>query len=372
LTDILVVAILLTWLGEGRRNYTLHAIRYTLKKYWWMLAAFLFLLVNSLLATNQGVALYKFVKIIEFSLLGLYVAKTKPNVSRLTFPLSLGVIYSSLIAMAQFINQGTIGGPFWWLGERSFNIITPGIAKSIVNGRLVLRPYATFPHPNVLAGFLLVSLILIMAYKRQDIRQKIIQAVALVLGGIALALSFSRSAWLVGLVVGFWLLVNRFFKRNSYLLSVIRYLLLILFLILVSAPFYFFTSSLSGQEAIDQRLALARVAVEMIKANPLTGIGLNNFIPQLPYYWQQFGMTYWLQPVHNIYLLVAAETGLMGLLIFLWFLILTYKKLLVVGQRLLIILLITILALGLFDHYWLTLQQTQLLFTVVLGLSWRQ
>lgn len=107
----------------------------------------------------------------------------------------------------------------------------------------------------------------------------------------------------------------------------------------------------------------------MVREQPLIGVGLNNFISQLPNYWQNIGLTYWLQPVHNIFLLVAAETGLLGLAIFLWFLILTLKKLLVTNYQLLITL-SAILALGLFDHYWLTLQQPQLLFTIVLGLSW--
>ena len=118
----------------------------------------------------------------------------------------------------------------------------------------------------------------------------------------------------------------------------------------------------------------------MIKANPLAGVGLNNFIPQLPSYWQQFRMTYWLQPVHNIFLLIAAETGLVGLLIFLWLMVLTYKKLIIpkesreasINNYELIIALSVILVLGLFDHYWFTLQQTQLLLTIVFGLSWRQ
>jgi len=98
-------------------------------------------------------------------------------------------------------------------------------------------------------------------------------------------------------------------------------------------------------------------------------VGLNNFIVHLPQFYQS-GSVYLLQPVHNIFLLVAAETGLVGLVIFLWFLILTFKKLLITNYYLLITALIVILVLGLFDHYWLTLQQNQLLVAIVFGLSW--
>ncbi|MBU4099621.1 hypothetical protein KJ980_08325, partial [Patescibacteria group bacterium] len=40
------------------------------------------------------------------------------------------------------------------------------------------------------------------------------------------------------------------------------------------------------------------------------------------------------------------------------------------SPAILLILLSVILILGLFDHYWLTLQQGQLLFAIILGLCW--
>lgn len=363
LTDLLVMAILFGWWLEERRDRR-YEIRDKIRKYWWIGAILLYLLVTSLMAQNSGAALYKFAKIIELALLGFYIAKNNYSLSALRFPLSLAAIYSSLIAIIQFVKQSAIGGIFWWLGERSFNLITPGIAKAIVNGRLVLRPYATFPHPNVLAGFILVSLILIGINKEQGWR-RIIKWIAQILGSIVIILSFSRATWLIGLLVGLTLAVQGWRKKKSVVIG------LVIFLALIGGFFYHFTLPLSGQEAIIQRFSLAQIAIKMIKANPLVGIGLNNFIPQLPHYWQQFGMTYWLQPVHNIFLLIAAETGLMGLLIFFWLLILTFRRLLVTNQWLLVTVSV-VLALGLFDHYWFTLQQAQLLFTIIFGLSWRR
>jgi len=111
----------------------------------------------------------------------------------------------------------------------------------------------------------------------------------------------------------------------------------------------------------------------MFKTSPLSGIGLNNFIVRLPEFWPMTGFTYWLQPVHNIYLLILTETGIVGLLIFVWLLILTYRRLLktlTINHWPLIISLAAILLLGLVDHYWVTLQQTQLLLAVILGLAW--
>lgn len=368
LTDLLVIMILFFWWLDERKRFKLKVFREIIKNHWWLLAVFVFLLVSVFLAANRGAAFYKTIKILEFALLGFYIAKKNYALSAIRHPLSLAVIYSSLIAISQFIKQASIGGVFWWLGERSFNLITPGIAKAIVSGRLVLRPYATFPHPNVLAGFLLVSGILLFG------KRAIYWILVFILALIGLVLSFSRSAWLVGLLVSLFIFLKHFAggAKEKAILRLLRGGVIILVLFLGIGAFVFFTRQLSGQEALVQRFSLAQIALEMVRTNPLAGVGLNNFIPQLPNYWQQYGMTYWLQPVHNIFLLIAAETGLVGLLIFLWLLILTFRRLLAANRWLLMTALSAILALGLFDHYWFTLQQAQLLLTVVFGLSWRK
>ena len=48
------------------------------------------------------------------------------------------------------------------------------------------------------------------------------------------------------------------------------------------------------------------IAFEIIKSNPIFGIGINNYIHVAPFY-DTTGLTYtYLQPVHNIYLQLAA------------------------------------------------------------------
>jgi O-antigen ligase len=385
LTDILVVGILGNWVLEkigdwkmsrGAGSRFAGEIGDYAKRYWWIIAVFCFLLINVFLSKNQGVALYKLVKIVEFALLGFYVAKNKVSLSIIHYPLSIALISSSFLAMAQSIIQRSLDGPFWWLGERTFNALTPGIAQAVWDGRLILRPYATFPHPNALAGFILVSLILIVKGKTQNAKRKVIKWLTVIIGAIAIAISFSRSVWIVGLVAFLLILLRHLRGGKSKLLGGGG----ILLLILTAVGFFFLVPRLSADEAISRRLQLNQIAFEMIQENPLVGVGLNNFIPRLPDYWQTSEAVRFLQPVHNLFLLVAAETGLIGLLIFLWFLILTFKNLLEIvprsgiplgGRNLkLAIPLLVILLLGVVDHYWLTLQQTQLLLTIILGLSW--
>jgi O-antigen ligase len=363
LTDLLVFLILLFWFWSAKKKFSRAFSLRTLKKNWWLGAIFLFLFVNVFLASNQATAFFKLIKILELVLLAFYLVNNKYRLADLHLPLSLAIIYTSLMAFFQFIKQASLGGFFWWLGERSFNLLTPGIAKAIVGGRLILRPYATFSHPNALGGFLLVSLILVGWPKK---KKNSPFWLTLILGGMALVLSFSRLIWFASLLIGFgWLLFPRLAKGKSFLIW-------FFFLMIFSSLFFFLTLPLSGLETLNQRLALTKEALEMIKTYPLAGVGLNNFISQLPSFWQPFGQTYWLQPVHNLFLLIAAETGLPGLLIFLWLLILTFRRLLAKNHWRLILALALVLFLGLFDHYWLTLQSPQLLLSLIFGLSWSQ
>ena len=63
------------------------------------------------------------------------------------------------------------------------------------------------------------------------------------------------------------------------------------------------------------------VAFEMIKSNPIIGVGLNNYTEVHHNY--DIGVDkitqYYPVPVHNIYLQLAAEIGILGLLFFLGF-----------------------------------------------------
>ncbi|MGB6838727.1 MAG: hypothetical protein WBE27_00395, partial [Microgenomates group bacterium] len=127
--------------------------------------------------------------------------------------------------------------------------------------------------------------------------------------------------------------------------------------------------SLRYEEEVHKRLSLARVAGLMTAEKPIVGIGANNFILELAKRGDAPLVFWWFQPVHNIFLLVSAETGLIGLFAFAATLCLVAKKgLFQKRTKILSIALLLIVLTGFIDHYWLTLQQTQLLFALVLGL----
>jgi O-antigen ligase len=127
------------------------------------------------------------------------------------------------------------------------------------------------------------------------------------------------------------------------------------------------------EQAFTQRIDLIKNALTLITAHPLFGVGLGNYLPSVSGFQKPLPSTLYIQPVHNIFLLLLSEIGIIGLLFILAFLFKTYQRLYGMQdgrKNSLLIVISVILILGLFDHYWLTLQQNQLFLAVILGLCW--
>ncbi len=368
LTDILVVLTLVSWfLG---RNSPPPPLKVRGGFGGVMLGLLLLVIVNVGQASSPIVALYKWIKVTEFVLLGWYIVKTRPKLSAISFPLAAGVFYSSVLAIVQFLLQHSIGGPLWWLGERTFTVDTPGIARIDWYGRELLRPYATFPHPNVLGGFLAAVLPLVLMSLMRTMgpmsqRKKLFYVIELVTGIIALLLTFSRSAIVVGMIA-IAIAIARVRNKKSLILYSL------FFILLVSG----FMKTDFQEESVVVRQQLNTAATKIWQSSPLFGVGLGNFLVRLPEVLPTRTI-YFLQPVHNIYLLLLSEVGIVGIgLIVLWIATVVNKELRIMNKGIkgtssffILYSLFSVLILGIVDHYPLTLQQGQLLLTVLAGMS---
>ncbi|MBI5613309.1 O-antigen ligase family protein [Candidatus Gottesmanbacteria bacterium] len=429
LSDIFLLLTCVSWsISWIRSQYTISNHQYpTWKKknlYLFISSFFLFFIFiyfNCVNASSRSVAVYSWVKFFEYLLLFFYIVKTKPSIHLLSIGLTIGVLYSSGIAIGQFLLQHSLGGIFWYLGERTFTVDTPGIARfplclpSFLGCIELLRSYATFPHPNVLAGYLAVGIPIALQYQKSKIKNQIykfqnekidawlngLQKIAIVLGLVALLVTFSRSAILMVVIFGLFSVVkvfyfDRFRHMNTEKISnlknqrskiqikyqkvfgTIRNSLLgictLLFVIpLCIVGLYVLRSVSPFDESVVVREELVASALKLFQSAPLFGIGLGNFIVRLPDVLTAHAV-YFLQPVHNIYILLLTEVGVVGVAGFVVFVLLFAKSikglvLSIKGIKLQSVCypLLTILVLGLVDHYWLTLQQGQLLLTVILG-----
>lgn len=403
ITDILIFLLFSFWLlrslvenlsKESKIKNQKSKIQFKSKKYssvYVYVFTILFLIFNILIPDRILGGLYSLLKLLEMSFVAYYTAQfvgEKMQLGKTLLLFSASVIFESVLSIFQFLKQGSVGGLLYFLGERSFDGSTPGIANASLNGALTLRPYGTFSHPNVLAGYLVVVLslaLLLLQYRKADKESGIknqesrfkkrffplihnssfmIQVAALLLGSIALFLSMSRVAIVLwAMVMVYYFLIQ--IRKRILIFPFVGLLVLFILSPLGSR----FTNITARDEAVVQRSVLINSSLKMIESHPFIGIGLGNFIPTLAKIQRPLSLGLYLQPVHNIFLLIASETGLIGLGIFTWFLVRIYKRLLQNKSTVLLIILSTILILGLFDHYWLTLQQGQLLLALVIGFS---
>lgn len=311
------------------------------------------LVVNVLMAKNQLVALYGFIKIIEllivFFLGKLLFGKVGEKKVLMTFFLS--GIFQLFLSMMQMVLKHSQQGLFYFFGERLFGLSTPGIAKATLNGVELLRPYGTFSHPNSLAGFFLLLYFFVLVYKDFD-KYPIFKYLNLFVFSILIFISFSKVAILTLLFLN-----TIYYLFNSKIKCIPCKLARVLVPVFVSLVFLF---AITDPLTVDKRLELMKNAFSIIRKSPIFGAGLGNYLIIQSKFGSIFPL-FFNQPVHNIFLLFVTEAGFfISAVIFKIFLSAKLKK---EGMIIVLVVIIT----GFFDHYWLTLQQNLLLFGLVYG-----
>lgn len=234
----------------------------------------------------------------------------------------------------------------------------------------VIRAYGTLPHPNILGGFLVFSL-LMTCYLYEVSERKRWLAAALILQIMTLFMTYSRSALFafIGAILLGWLLQRRILTYWKPLVMGVASAVLLFF------PQLFYRGGVvSYNEAASRsdqmRLSMQEIAAQMIRDHPWVGVGFNNYLLAFAEYAK--GAAVDTISVHNIYLLIAAETGLIGLGLFLVFCGATLYRAWRVKDslegRTLLVLFVALLAIGSVDYYPIVFQQIRLIFFLAAGL----
>lgn len=344
---------------------------------------------------------FALLKAFEMLFVGLYVASqiTKKDIPSIIEVLTLTAVLEGLLGIAQFANQGSLGGVLYFFGERSYSLNTIGIAAMNTPYGLMVRPYGTFPHPNVLAFFLFATSVFVFLalkstystlevnsfFNRQSTKtkrllKKLYQAFfvfSFVILQLSLLLTFSRTVLICDLFflsyAFLYLPLKNASAKKLYLVFLVVCAIVALYAVSFNTRFLNFSTFAKDAEIRQQ---LATISVSAVRDFPL-GLGLHNF-----YYYevdqQRVFSSVYLQPVHNIFLLLLAETGYIGCALFVYFLaliLLTLRKAVKTQQhftfqKALMIILLSIILVGSFDHFFLTLQQGALLLSIILGLCY--
>lgn len=335
------------------------------------------------LADERTFAIYSFVRLLFAAAVGYTVwwvhARGHVLWRETVAVIAFSATVQAIIAFVQFAFQKSVG--LRYLGETvALGPATPGVAGIVVEGERFLRAYGTMPHANILAGFLVLGLValcyLLLRNERWWTRMLMVGGIVVVEAG--LLLTFSRSGWIVAVFAVVATLVmalsRREYRRRAYGLA---FSLLISTTLLVSALGFFVLPRAhlgGGEESVRDRLAYNRIGAAIIAEKPL-GVGIGN---ELFYaYEQEMFSAYHLpaqgqwQPVHNLYLLIGSEVGVVSLVAFLGALLV----ILVGAMRrkdieiyVGVIMFASLLIFGLFDHFLWDLQAGRLMLWSVLGM----
>jgi O-antigen ligase len=283
----------------------------------------------------------------------------------------------SLLGLAQFHKQGAVFNNYLLFGEQPYSIYTPAIPKESYGGVAKLPPHGTFLHPNIFAGYLVLTLTLASScFFGGTPRRKL--GLAFVTAGclVVVWLTKSYTAWAacaLGFVLTLYTRCVRTYRLVSIALLAVCSLVVLLGLTLpaykawalAALPADATTSALS----VERRANLLDAAYSMIGRRPFFGWGVNAFTYSFePFYTRVTGARF-LQPVHNVYVLMAAELGLFGAVAFIVLTLYSVYRAARTGRYTYSIALVQVSVFASFDHYFFTVPHMQLAFILTLLMS---
>lgn len=280
-------------------------------------------------AQDKALALYLSVRLAGLFLLVLVLVRLRPRTNWLSGVLAFTLFFQAVIALLQFLLQNDLGWQAW--GEVELGV--PGLASVVrVGVDQYIRGYGLTPHPNILGGVLVaLLLILVTQFLAAQGRGRVFWLIILGIGAVGLLVTFSRSAWLGGVVGGgfllLWLLLTPTWRQKYGRLVgwPIALAVFVLIIFVAMRPELFLarlrpSTSYTESRSLDERAGLALLARELVITFPLTGVGVGGFTPAIANQAEQMtGVRP--QPAHNIPLLVTTELGLLGGLFWLWLMV---------------------------------------------------
>jgi O-antigen ligase len=311
-------------------------------------------------------------------------------------------VFQSFVALVQYFAQRRVG--LKTLGE--VNMFAPGNEAiiSVQDGSLWLvdhffepgslkvltRAFGTTPHPNILGGYLvmaiLASIYLLLRVKKKNL--SIFLSCILFLQIFSLFITYSRSAFfgfLLSSAAYVSLELLRLKKKDQALPSFDGNRLWKVFFIVISfvglsfvlllpqiwqrGGYINYENTLASMADIDRK-NFQSISLKMLKDHPFFGVGFNNFCLVMKNYVIDSSTP--INYVHNTFLLVLAETGLLGFLSFSFFFFGTFFRGIRRSMNPEIIFLTAVLVafgfIGCCDNYFLTSISGKLMLFSVIGM----
>lgn len=322
-------------------------------------------------AADQALAGYFFVKLF-LGAGAFFIAQSLDDEDTRTAIriLIVAAVIQAAIGIGQFAMQSAFASSL--LGMSHYEAWQAGTSVLKNESGRFLRAYGSFPHPNILGGFLAIILVIAITDFRFQIANCSVIAsdrrrrgnpeenegtadsglprarrltltmtaewTGLLIILLALILAFSRAAWLgaaMGIVAYCVFCIRSHVSGKKYVESgsniisrswnYVTFLKTLGVLGIAAAVFVFvlrdqvfprFDSATIGREgSVSERMVSLADAKTLIAGHPLLGVGAGNFTAAIMEH-NPDRLVWSVQPAHNVFVLVLAELGAVGLVLF--------------------------------------------------------
>ena len=259
-------------------------------------------------SVNLPLSIAEIIRMIKLYLVARVIAgntRTKQDLQFVLGALLAGFALESLIGALQYVGIDVMG-----LGNTAYGDDESGG---------VVRIVGTLGWPNTLGAYLAANIVIgLMIWLCNGLKGhwNTLLFLVSVFGVLPLVLTFSRGSWL-SLILGLMASFTLAWLRGWITLNVVPKLAL------MASPGVVFALAFAdsimarfGENTIDVRFQLNDVAFTMIYDKPFLGVGINTFTEVLRAYDDTGVWYYFFEPVHNAFLLIASETGIIGLGLF--------------------------------------------------------
>lgn len=322
------------------------------------------LAVLSLIISPHSDEVLKFllsVKLLELLIIYLLIVNKIIKVGDLLLIFIFSVSFQAIIAILQFSTQSNLGLSI--IGESPITRYDPATARFFIDEIPIMRPYGTFSHPNILSAYLLTGLFFgVLLWNK--IKKTIIYSLTALLI-LATLLSFSRVTVFALIISSFiyFIYFMRGVKLQKYLTIFIVSFALILEVILFWA---FRIFNILNDNSVNERIDGYITATKVFLDHPF-GVGFGLYTDYMDKISNTKLLPWEYSPPHNIFFLFLNEVGFIGLIALVSITIiciLKIKKKNLVFQdkgeihiwRVYILLTISFLLIGMFDHFLFSLE----------------
>lgn len=313
ITTLALVGLYLGWI------FTERAAARPLRIVWnWPIAAYTIVLIASVLvASDVQLSLFQIFMMLEVLLVYIYAAGNIRSRNDIAFILYM-ILIGGLIESSYMLVLNVIGHDLSVVRALGFKTV---ITLSDIPGE-TMRFGGTIGPANYAAAYLAIVITLALAIRRMRVPNYLrrLTIPLIVLAGAALITTLSRGGWLE-MILSVAIFAFAVWARNGGSLKGVfigGIAVSVVALCLYAPNPISRRLSANDNGSAYSRIPLMHLADTMIEANPFLGVGANNFAAVMEKYEGPEFRHAWLYTVHNEFLLVCSETGIIGLLAYLW------------------------------------------------------